>query len=157
MANLQHHAGPPLMRMSPKIRFFIGDFEWVSNPQEHGGHTVKWGPLARFEYRIRDPLMMVRIEVLDHKGLMNNEPIGHCEVKIGDFIDRRECAFELFFRGMPAGQVMFHSEFMPEAEGVAMMGAPMMAPPMAVEMQQPMMQQPMMAAPMMAAPMAVEM
>jgi hypothetical protein len=84
--------------------------------------------------------MMVRIEVLDHKGLMNNEPIGHCEVRIGDFIDRREAAFELFFRGKGAGQIFFGSEFIPEVVGAPMMAAPMM--------QQPMMQQPMMAAPM---------
>lgn len=98
-ANLVHHAGPPLQRMSPKIRFFIGNFEWVSEVKEHGGHSIEWGPLARFEYRIMDPMMMVRIEVLDHKAALNNEPIGHCEVKIGDFIDRPECGFELFFRG----------------------------------------------------------
>lgn len=145
--HLKHHEGPPLERMSPKVRFFIGDFEWVSVPKEHGGHNPEWGPFASFEYRIMDPEQRVRIEVLDHEGLMNNEPIGGCDVRVGDFMDKMEPVFELFFRGMPAGQIFFHSEFIMEVSD------PMMAPPMAVEMQQPMMQEPMaMVDPMMAAP-----
>lgn len=44
----------------------IGDFEWVSDPKEGGGHNPEWGPFAHFEYRIMDPEMRVRIEVVDH-------------------------------------------------------------------------------------------
>jgi len=129
-ANLKHHAGPPLVKMSPKVRFFLPGFEWISEPLEHGGHRVEWGPFARFEYRIVDPAAMARIEVLDHRGLLNNEPIGHCDVRVGDFIDRREAMFELFFRAQPAGQIMFGTEFIPEMGGEAVVVA-----------EQPMMQQ----------------
>jgi len=65
---------------------------------------------------------------MGHMGLMNNEPIGCCDVRVGDFMDKMEPVFELFFRGMPAGQIFFHSEFIMEVSD------PMMAPPMAVEM-----------------------
>jgi hypothetical protein len=101
--------------------------------------------------------MMVRIEVLDHKGALNNEAIGHCEVRIGDFIDKREAAFELFFRGKPAGQIFFGCEFILEV-GAPMMQQPMMEQPMMQQpmMEQPMMQQPMMQQPMMDAPMVVD-
>ena len=116
--------------MSPKVRFVIGDFEWMSVHREHAGHNPEWGPFANFEYRMMDPAMMVRIEVIDHEGLMNNEPIGGCEVRIGDFMDRREVEFELFFRMKPAGKIFFGSEFFPEDIGAPIMQQPMMQQPM---------------------------
>jgi len=80
--------------------------------------------------------------VLDHKGFGNNEPFGHVEVRLGDFADRRELMFEIFWRGMPTGRVEFHSEFFPEMGG----------DPMMMQQQQPMMQQEMRPAEVVMAP-----
>jgi hypothetical protein len=59
---------------------------------------------------------MIRIEVRDHEGLLENEPIGHCEVPV-HFFARPGGHFEwlrLNFRGMNAGQINFSSEFRPK-------------------------------------------
>lgn len=57
----------------------------------------------------------MRIEVLDHAGLFNNEPIGHCEVPTNFFCRVGGCEewLELKFRGMNAGRIHFRSEYMP--------------------------------------------
>jgi hypothetical protein len=58
---------------------------------------------------------MIRIEVRDHEGLLEDEPIGHCEVPV-HFFSKLGGRFEwlrLNFKGMNAGRINFSSEFRP--------------------------------------------
>ena len=113
-AHLKHHAGPPLERMSPFVRISIGEFEWRSPKKEQGGHQIHWD-FAHMDYEVMDQFRPMRIEVLDHAGMLNNEPIGHCEVPTNFFCRVGGCEewLELKFRGMDAGRIHFRSEYMP--------------------------------------------
>ena len=113
-AHLKHHAGPPLERMSPFVIIRVGEFEWRSPVKEQGGHQLHWD-FAHMDMEVFDQFKPMRIEVLDHAGLFNNEPIGHCEVPTNFFCRVGGCEewLELKFRGMNAGRIHFRSEYMP--------------------------------------------
>jgi len=100
-AHLEVHRGPEFERMSPFVKINIDDFEWRSVEREGAGHKPEWGPLAVMEYEVRDPLRMMRIEVKDHNGLMDNLALGHTEINVGFFAKAGGCeeSLELKFEG----------------------------------------------------------
>ncbi len=147
-AHLEVHRGPEFERMSPFVKVNIGDFEWRSEARERAGHKPEWGPLAFFEYQVRDPLQMMRIEVKDHNGLMDNLALGHCEINVGFFAKPGGCAesLELKFEGGFAGRIHFRSEFVPRALEAAVVApvvveqpvfVPPVLPPMAPPVEVP--------------------
>lgn len=143
-AHIEYHEGGPIVnkRRNPFVKVLIGPFEWKSVHREHEGINPQWGALANFDFEVRNPDEMMRIEVKDHAGLLDNEPFGHAEVPIGFFARPGGCQewIELKWRGMNAGRIHFSSEFFPAvAAEVVVNPAPVMAPPV---MQPPVEQQP---------------
>merc|ERR1712195_395775 len=51
-----------------------GDDHWKSDHRE--GHNVEWGHDGHFEHHVH-PHDELNIKMMDHEGLMDNEPIGH--------------------------------------------------------------------------------
>ena len=132
-AHLEVHRGHEFERMSPFVKINIDDFEWRSVERQHAGHNPEWGALAVMEFEVRDPLRMMRIEVKDHNGMMNNLALGHAEINVGFFAKAGGCqeSLELKFEGQFAGRIHFRSEFIPRAFDIApVMVAPVMAAPL---------------------------
>jgi len=66
------------------------------------------------EYDIRNLDALAHIEVINHK-LPEDEPIGKCEVRIGDFctLDKEEHRFDLLFREQNGGGIHFEAKWFP--------------------------------------------
>ena len=116
-AHLEHHRGPEFERMSPFVRIIHEGREiWKSVHKEREGRNPEWGFAATFEWEVVNPDSLIRIEVIDHAGFLNNEPVAHCEVAWRTFClpGGWEDSLELFFRAHAAGRIFFKSEFRPQ-------------------------------------------
>jgi hypothetical protein len=125
-AKLQHHDGPMLERMSPFVAIKMnGREEGRSAIIEGGGRHPKW-TLQFFEFEVLEMGHEIHIEVRD-KNMIGSEMIGHARVPVSFFAKPGGMAewIELFWQGMPAGNIHFKSEYFPQA---VVGGAPMMAP-----------------------------
>ena len=125
-AHIRFHEGPEFEMMKPFVRIVVEDFEWKSEHRE--GRNPEWGEFAVMEMDVNRPEAIMRIEVKDHQGLLDNSPLGWCEVPAHFFAREggRVEWLELNIDGVPAGRVHFCSEF----HGDVMMAPPMMAAPM---------------------------
>jgi hypothetical protein len=139
-AHLKFHEGPEFERMSPFVKINFEDFEWKSEAKENAGRDPEWGEFAVLEKDVNRPESMMRIEIKDHQGALDNSALGWCEVPVHFFARAggRSEWLELKFDDVPAGRVHFTSEFHPEMmmEAPVIMEAPvrmddqMMARPM---------------------------
>lgn len=113
-AHLTRHEGPMLERMSPFVRIQINDFEWRSPKKDQGGAQVHWD-FACMEFEVFDMAHKMHVQVKDHNGPLDNEPIGHANVDVGFFARPGGCEewIEIHHMGAPAGRVHFRSEFIP--------------------------------------------
>jgi Ca2+-dependent lipid-binding protein len=112
-AHIRFHEGPEFERMSPFVKINIEDFEWRSVEKEGEGKNPEWGPLAVMEVDIVNPEAIMRIEVKDHQGLLDNSPLGWCEVPAHFFAREggRTEWLSLNIDGVEAGRIHFCSEF----------------------------------------------
>ena len=102
--------------MSPYVRIFHEGREiWKSKEKKHEGRNPKW-PMAHFDWEVLNPDSIIKIEVMDHAGFLNNEPVAHCEVAWRTFClpGGWEDSLPLFYRAFPAGRIFFKSTFMPK-------------------------------------------
>lgn len=124
-AHIRYHEGPEFERMSPFVKVNIGmDFEWKSAVKEGEGKDPSWGEFAHFEVRCFDGGMtdaMMRIEIKDHQGLMDNSPLGYIDVPVHYFArcpgECRQTWLQVGFGddAIPSGRVHFHSTFFEDA------------------------------------------
>jgi len=116
-AQIEVHQGPEFERMSPFVKIMHEGREiWKSVHREHAGRNPEWGFEANFEWEVLNPDSLLRIEIIDHEGLLNNEPIAHCEVAWRTFClpGGWEDCLEVFHRELPAGRIFFRAEFRPQ-------------------------------------------
>lgn len=118
-AHLEIHEGHLLDKMSVFVEVSIGDnmFYWKSDVKEHCGHKPEWGgPLAVFEYEVRDPLAKMEIRVRDHAAPLDNKPLGHAEAPLTFFAKPGGVSEFLPLHRLTenAGRIHFRSEFVPK-------------------------------------------
>jgi hypothetical protein len=114
-ANLQHNDGDFLDRMSPFVTVRINNREERSNIQEGAGRHPVW-MMQHFDWEVLDMNHMIDIEVRD-KDMVGSEMIGHAQVPMHFFAKVGGAAewIELKYMGMPAGNIHFTSEYVPQA------------------------------------------
>merc|ERR1712070_920603 len=52
-----------------------GKDEWKSDHKH--GHNVEWGHDGHWDHHVHHLDHIIEIKMMDHEGLLNNEPIGH--------------------------------------------------------------------------------
>merc|ERR1711957_640053 len=95
--------------------FLVVEFKnehWKSHHRE--GHRVEWGHEGHFEHHVQHPHDELIIKMMDHEGLMNNEPIGHWKGEAAHFCHKNgeeEMEIQLMHMGPVAATVVMHVHF----------------------------------------------
>ena len=90
---------------------FKGD-DWKSDHKH--GHNPEWGHEGHWDHHIHHPQDDIEIKMMDHEGLLNNEPIGHWKDNVGHFTHKEgqhEMEIELKHMGHVAAVVVMHIHF----------------------------------------------
>lgn len=114
-ANLQHNDAGFLERMNPFVTVKVVNREERSQIIVGGGRHPVW-MMQMFEWEVIDMNHMIEITVLD-RDQIGAEHVGRCQVPMSRFarVGGAQEWLELNYMGMPAGNIHFTSEYIPQA------------------------------------------
>ena len=100
-----------LDKVKPFLKIEGHNHEWKSEHKH--GHNVEWGHEGHWEHHLH-PNDEIHMKLMDHEGLLNNEPIGHWNGSLKEFMHEShtiEREFEFMHMGHCAAVVRMHIHF----------------------------------------------
>ena len=94
--------------VKPFLHIECENHTWKSDHKH--GHNPEWGHEGHWEHHVEKHHEMT-IKLMDHEGLLDNEPIGHWKDNAGKFTHKEgqnEVEIELMHMGHVAATVLMH-------------------------------------------------